>query len=420
MDSNLRERTFTLSARCAVSLVAFLLLPLSLAVAADSACISCHEGKAFTVNKDGSKEAVPFSRTDLPESVHRGIRCIECHDDAAFVPHQKPLSRVDCGRCHGEAGRQFGKSVHGMALKRGDKDAPSCTSCHGDGHRVYGVSDPRSAMFRANLVRECVRCHTDAGVQKSHKLPSPDVIKAYEKSVHGRLLKEGKPVQVALCTDCHGVHLILRPKDPESRVNRMNIPEVCGRCHAQIYNEYKVSIHGRALKEGKLESPGCTDCHGEHTLTLVTDPKAPVYQANVAATCAGCHENRKIIQKYGLPSGRYSSYVGSFHGVSVQYGNLMAANCTSCHEVHRILPASEAESSISPQNLSRTCGKCHPAMKEATSIGRIHVEAKKESSLGMYYVRRFYLWFIGGLMVLFLCYIALDIYGGIKRRRDDR
>ena len=141
-------------------------------------------------------------------------------------------------------------------------------------------------------------------MQKSHKLPSSDVIKAYEKSVHGRLFKEGKPVQVALCTDCHGSHLILRPENPESKVNRMNIPEVCGRCHGEIYNEYKVSIHGRALKEGKRESPGCTDCHGEHTLTLVTDPKAPVYQANVAATCAGCHENQKIIGKYGLPSGR--------------------------------------------------------------------------------------------------------------------
>ena len=67
--------------------------------------------------------------------------------------------------------------------------------------------------------------------------------------------------------------------------------------------------------------------------------------------------------------------------MAMKYGDMTAANCTSCHEVHRILPASEAESSINPQNLGRTCGKCHPAMKGAVSIGKVHVEAKKESSL---------------------------------------
>ena len=55
-------------------------------------------------------------------------------------------------------------------------------------------------------------------------------------------------------------------------------------------------------------------------------------------------------------------------------------------------------------------------MKNVASIGKVHVEAKKESSLGMYYVRNFYAWFIGLLMLLFVCYIALDVYGRIKRR----
>ncbi len=418
MKGNGREAIVTLSLASVLALLALVLLPPPVMGAPDSACISCHEGKAFRAGEGGRKAPIPFSGTDIRESIHRNLKCTECHDDATSLPHRKPPGKVACDRCHSEAGNQYWRSVHGQALKRGDRDAPSCASCHGAGHRMYGVSDPRSAMFKANLVRECVRCHTDAEVQKTHKLPSSDMIKAYQKSVHGRLLKEGESVQAALCTDCHGAHLILGPKDPESRVNRANIPGVCGRCHSQVYNEYKVSIHGRALREGKSESPGCTDCHGEHTLTVVNDPKAPVYQANVAATCAGCHENQRIIRKYGLPPDRYSSYVGSFHGVAVKYGDLMAANCTSCHEVHRILPAAEAESSISPQNLPRTCGKCHPAMKDATVIGKVHVEAKRESSLGMYYVRRFYMWFIGGLMVLFLCYIALDVYGGVRRRRN--
>jgi hypothetical protein len=100
----------------------------------------------------------------------------------------------------------------------------------------------------------------------------------------------------------------------------------------------------------------------------------------------------------------------------MKYGQVTAANCISCHETHRILPAADPESSINERNLTRTCGKCHPTMKDVASMGKIHVEAKKESSLGMYYVRRFYTWFIGILMLLFVGYIALDIYGRIKRR----
>ncbi len=380
----------------------------------DSVCIACHEEPAYREASEGRKEAVHFKRQELSDSVHKSVACTECHEDASQLPHKRGLGPVDCARCHHEVVRQFEKGVHGAALKRKDKDAPSCTSCHG-AHRILRVSDQRSPVHRTNQVALCAKCHTDVEVQKKHNLPA-GMIKAYENSVHGRFLKEGKAGPAAVCSDCHRAHEILGPKDPDASTNRVNIGEVCGRCHVQIYNEYKVSIHGKALKEGKAESPTCTDCHGEHTLTLVTDPQANVYARNVPTTCSKCHENQEIIRKYRLPSDRYSSYVGSFHGVAMKYGNVTAANCISCHETHRILPAADPESSVNEQNLPRTCGKCHPAMKNVASIGKVHVEATKESSLGMYYVRRFYLWFIGLLMLLFAGYIALDVYGRIKRR----
>lgn len=391
----------------------FLVGPL-LAAVNDSSCVACHEGPAYRETKEGKKDIVHFNRQELSDSAHKSLGCTECHADVSTVPHKKELERVDCARCHREASVQFERGIHGVALKRADKDAPSCTSCHGS-HRILRVSDQRSPVNRANQVMLCAKCHTDVEMQKKHHLPA-GMIKAYENSVHGRFLKEGKAARAAVCSDCHRAHLILGPKDPDSSTSRTNIGEVCGRCHVQIYNEYKVSIHGKALKEGKMESPTCTDCHGEHTLTLVKDPQANVYARNVPTTCAKCHENQEIIRKYRLPSDRYSSYVGSFHGVAMKYGNVTAANCVSCHETHRILPAADPESSVNEQNLPRTCGKCHPTMKNVASIGKVHVEATKESSLGMYYVRRFYMWFIGLLMLLFVGYIVLDVYGRVKRR----
>jgi hypothetical protein len=400
----------------AVILPVLCFLPWLAQGASDSACISCHEGQLFREIPGGNKEPLRFEKTDLRDSVHRVLKCAKCHRDITTLPHGKKLAKVECSQCHKTAERPFLRSVHGLAFKRGDKDAPSCTTCHGS-HRIFRVSDERSPVYRGNTVLLCSKCHTDVDVQKTHRLPSSDLIKAYENSVHGRFLKEGRNRRAAVCSDCHGGHLILRPEDPESRTNKVNITSVCGRCHVQEYNEYKLSIHSKALQEGKLESPGCTDCHGEHTLMVVRDPKAGVYAKNVPTTCARCHANQEIIRKYRLPSDRYSSYIGSFHGVAIKYGDVTAANCTSCHEVHRILPALDPESSINPSILNKTCGKCHPAMREAVSLGKIHVEAKRASSRGMYYVRKFYTWFIAILMVLFVGYIALDVYGRIRRRK---
>jgi hypothetical protein len=331
-----------------IIVLAIFLFPLILLAADETRCISCHDGKT-THRMTGRLQASTISpKAELEKSVHKNMSCTSCHLEVASAPHKRSMPVVKCCQCHGDVGRSYDKGLHGVLLKGGNKNAPSCSRCHGS-------------------------------------------------------------------------HLILSHKNTSSQIYRNHIPEVCGQCHKQIYNEYSASIHGRALKAGRLEVPVCTDCHGEHAVSNIKDPNAAVYASNIARTCSGCHESQKVIGKYDLPSGRYTSYTSSFHGVAVEYGNLNAANCTSCHEVHRILPAAEAESSVSPQNLPKTCGKCHPGMKGAASIGKIHVEAKKESSPGMYYVRHFYMWFIGGLMVLFICYIALDIYGGVIRRsRHDR
>jgi hypothetical protein len=405
--------------RLAAVLLLFILFTpaLCFAAASDKECLRCHEGKGKPASQASATAPQESLQKQLSGSVHRGVACADCHKDALPAPHAAKPEKVNCGSCHKESAAAFDRSVHGAAYKKGDKDAPSCSSCHGT-HAIYPVSNLKSPANRQNQVLLCVKCHTDAELQKKHGLPSADMIKAYDKSVHGTLVKEGRGARAAVCSDCHGAHLVLGPRDRESTTNKLNISSVCGRCHVQVYNEYKVSIHGKDLAAGKLENPSCTDCHGEHTLTLVKDPESKVYAKNVPATCARCHENQEIIAKYRLPSDRYSSYVGSFHGVAMKYGQMTAANCTSCHETHRILPEKDPESSISERNLPRTCGRCHPNIKNVSSLGKVHVEARRESSPGMYYVRQFYTWFIGILMVLFVGYIVLDVYGRVRRKKS--
>ena len=52
--------------------------------------------------------------------------------------------------------------------------------------------------------------------------------------------------------------------------------------------------------------------------------------------------------------------------------------------------------------------------------GRVHFEKTRESAHGVFYVRTFYTWFIGTLMVCFLGYMAIEVYGYRRRRRQAR
>jgi hypothetical protein len=49
----------------------------------------------------------------------------------------------------------------------------------------------------------------------------------------------------------------------------------------------------------------------------------------------------------------------SYHGKVTQLGDESAAVCSSCHGAHDILPLSDPNSRVAPQNRAKTCGQCH-------------------------------------------------------------
>ena len=355
-------------------------------------------------------------RARLEESVHGALDCIGCHADIRLVvPEEAVPAAVDCSACHEEENRKYLRSVHGAASSRGDPDAPTCAKCHG-GHHILAADDPRSTVYPTNLIRICITCHTDEAIEVRHDLPEQELFRAYENSVHGRAIEEKGLVVAAACNDCHGTHEIKPIDDPESLGQKHNIPEVCGKCHAGIYEEYRESIHGKAVESGVEEAPVCTDCHGEHMIAEVADPQSKVYSRNVAKTCSTCHDDREIVAEYGLAAKRYTTYLNSYHGVANKFGISYVANCATCHGVHNIRPASDPLSTINKRNLPETCGKCHPGATENFALGEVHIEATKESSVGVYVVRAFYTWFIGILVTCFVLYAVLETVGKLRRK----
>lgn len=376
-------------------------------------CLDCHGDPTFEKSlPDGKTLSLFVDRKVFRASVHGRATCTACHTDAK-VPHET-LGPVDCGRCHADEEKSYAQSIHGRDRARGNRDVPGCATCHGK-HGIRKPTSPESRTFRLSIAAVCLGCHKDRTLEQKYNLPGRVVMEAYETSVHGMASRKSGLLGAAVCPDCHGNHRILPGDRPRSATYRQNIPTMCGKCHPGILAKYERSVHGRGMQAGIAESPVCTDCHGEHTITRITDPSSKVYAKNIPRTCSSCHEKEAINSRYALPKKRFSTYMDSFHGIALEYGMTTAANCASCHGAHDILPASDPASSVNKTNLPRTCGKCHPNAGVNFAKGNVHVEVALGKATSVFAVRMFYTVFISVLVLLFVLHVGMDLMG--RRRR---
>ena len=317
-------------------------------------CDVCHGKPDFKrVHRSGRTQSLFVDRADIDASVHAGKACIDCHVDVVEIPHSTPPQHVNCNQCH----------------------------------------------YRGNTVGA----------------PQSDIYQEYKESVHGKASSDGD-LKAPACQDCHGSHRIMGHLDPAARVSRPNVTKTCGRCHLEIFSQFRTSIHGVELANGNPDVPACTGCHSEHGIRSSEDPKSPTQLANVSKTCSSCHALEGIVGKYGISTGQVETYEESFHGVAIQYGMRTVANCASCHGVHDIRPPQDPESSVNVANIPKTCGKCHPGANSNFAKGKMHVQAKDPASGIVYYVASFFKW----LTILTVCglgaHILLDLFRQLRKR----
>ncbi len=360
----------------------------------DDECMTCHgDPKATMTRPDGQVVSIYVNKDVFLETVHGPMGCTGCHSDITELPHTSPLKAVDCGQCHDQAS-EYATSLHGKALQNGDRDLGGCFDCHGK-HDIRSKSDPLSLSNRHNLATTCGRCHSDKNLAQRHMMSVADPSLSYTRSVHGRVMASGNE-KAAVCTDCHGVHHILPTQDPQSMVNRANVPKTCGNCHAQATTDYTASIHGLAFDKGLKDAPNCTDCHGEHNIDTPESVDSLVYARTVSReTCPKCHDDEKVMKRYGVETRRQASYMDSYHGLASGSSSLVIASCTSCHGVHNILPSTDPKASTNKANLPETCGKCHKDAGPNFAVGAVHIVPTSPSQKVAGIVRIIYLWIIG-------------------------
>lgn len=385
-------------------------------------CLSCHSVES------AGEDRLKVNESNFLSSVHGALACTDCHlilpgEKEAEIPHNRDLPDVNCtASCHREptehkpgAGPLFyPDSVHGRAyLERGVQEVAKCWDCHTK-HNIKKASDPESTVYRNNIPLTCSICHENMQVVIKFNIHREAPYQEYMQSVHGKsLLKDGLYSYAAVCTDCHGVHDIKGVGEPHLMAKE---PETCGKCHVIVFDEYKESIHGQEALKGNVDAPLCVDCHGEHKIISHLIKEAPTSPQNIPDTCSTCHSRPEIMAKYGIPEDRIETFIESMHGIAIGYGYEAAANCSSCHGIHDIRPASDPLSKVNPANLAKTCGqeKCHPGMPDKIAESKVHIAISQKKSGPLYYIQQFLIWIVFAAAVIT---IAWFVPGFIRKRR---
>lgn len=217
-------------------------------------CATCHANVDFIKRRpvglgsplEGYQQSVHFKA--LMEGKH-GATCTDCHNAHALFKPSDPRSAIydanvpaTCGQCHGEIQKVYEQSIHGKALSFGNTDAPDCVDCHGE-HEIRGPEDPKSMVYPTHIAKTtCVWCHESERIVKRYGLAAGRLT-TYSDSYHGLADRSGSAT-VANCASCHGIHDILPSSDPQSSIFPSNLPRTCGQCHPGAGKSFAIgAIH---------------------------------------------------------------------------------------------------------------------------------------------------------------------------------
>jgi hypothetical protein len=387
---------------------------------------------AFAVALAFSASYCPFARADSPPDDGGAIGHEEAPDASAIknalpaTPGRPSLirhtlaGRADCVACHGEvAANPYPRDHRGRPLV-------ACLRCHVPAH------SPRAPNGEANAPAPpangyCLSCHADPALELQFPQGPPLSIfvnaPIYARSTHG---SKGMP-----CTACHTdvghyPHEAIKARSARE-LSRGIIQQSCFRCHQAVFEQFRESVHGRALVEnGNLDVPGCPDCHGVHN---IRPPHSVLFRMESPDTCSKCHADKALATKYGMSANVTQSYLNDFHGMSVRLARAEGTTATSfkpvcydCHGIHDIKKADDPESRVVKGKLVETCRRCHPgAGANFSAAWTKHYEPDRKRWPVVYWVNVAYKLLIPGIIGPMVLYILLDLWrAAIDRWRRRR
>lgn len=398
--------------------VAIALLAAAGAAAQDNAeCLSCHDDPQLTVVHGGATVSLNVDGALYERSVHGTLDCVMCHVDLMGTeePHKPDVAPVSCAACHATEASPFPSTdaLHGPGLvQKGLKFTASCAACHTT-HAILPASDPDASTSRGRLAETCSQCHArlpevhadvvdaalwneppgtlpscaDCHASHGSRMPAPggmangDCLQCHARAdlktdagrpdpslrVDADAYAHGMHADVG-CAQCHNDVRASPTRPCETAGRDVN----CAMCHAAVAQEYGQGIHGQLAAKGDPDAPRCIDCHAVHAAAPRGQPGSPLAPDQIPELCARCHrEGEKAARRIEADvQDIVGSYTESIHGRGLhEAGLVVTATCVSCHTAHRQLPPSDPASSVNPDHVAETCGRCHAGIEAAYHQG---------------------------------------------------
>jgi cytochrome b subunit of formate dehydrogenase len=346
-------------------LLAALLVPFAGSAAAqdngpaNATCLACHSMESLAKPMpNGEPRQLYVSPDEFEQSVHGKRSCVECHKDITAIPHRKGVDRkVGCVQCH---------------------------------------EDLWQAAQDENRTEELARL--GEVVQQ---------IDSYMSSIHARPNREDQSRTNATCYDCHDAHYIAPIDSQVGARSRLKIPEVCGKCHAEITQAYRTSVHGQGgAAYGNAHAAVCIDCHTTHD---IESPGADTTRLAITRNCGNCHVEE------------LESYLGTYHGQVSTLGYTHTAKCYECHGHHEIKRVSDETSIMHENNRLETCATCHPDATAGYVSFQPHGNTHDfDRYPQMWIASKFMISLLAGVFIFFWTHAALWFYREYKDRKEGK
>ena len=340
----------------------------------NSYCLECH-GDESAESEDG--KSVFVKEDHLTGSVHAGVSCQTCHEqpqaDWEDVPHFEAYQEVDCETCHQRTAAVWMEYFYKMLKKKGETDIPDCKSCH-------GIHDMQERM---SMEIVCDRCHKE-------------IADEYRQSYHFKKYADDTR-HYPICTTCHDPHFKSKREVMSEIEYKQEIVDICTKCHQRDVETYAHSRHFHELESGNPDAPVCTSCHEKHDIRKPTDHQSRVNPLNLSDVCNDCHPghkeslhrspgmdpamiscatchtghqtdmtsiNQAIFKEGGIFNRCNFCHASERHTKeNLAHGNIMVmgdegeeANCTRCHIYHWNLPGLDVEEI---KHKRTECINCH-------------------------------------------------------------
>ena len=170
----------------------------------------------------------------------------------------------------------------------------SCVDCH-KSLSPFTEEQARFNEIRIKHIERNISCQLECHEDMIRKTAA-DNYHQWSASEHSKYF--------VTCDACHGgdvdaktaaeAHASMKnATDPNSTIYFKNIPDTCGKCHAEELEHFRNTMHYQRLR-ATASGPSCITCHQPHTFKVL---KA----SELTAVCSVCHNAKDKIATPSVP-----------------------------------------------------------------------------------------------------------------------